>query len=244
MHNISYFCTSKLLILKESVFLNITSMKYLNSKMGLNIFYIVLLFQLHSLNSQLGAQQTYSPQGSPRATIVLKNGAEIYSTDNIFNQQILTDKVFLKNSNVYCNEAINQKDSLKVIIKEKKIEEKDFNGIVKKVEEKKKKEILKNVKNEIDRYERKSKSFKNLNLNGSHSSNEYFSLNNFTIHYVTPSQNANYFSSLHILVDTYLISQALDFLYSQKYTYYNNKSLDFCFSEVFSVRPPPVLVFV
>lgn len=198
---------------------------------------MVLLF---SFNVNLYAQQDGSSQKIARPIIVLKGGAKLYSSDNNFNQQVLTEKVVLKNSNVSFHDNGSEDQFLKAVSKRDPNEQKrNLKEQLKIAQTKKENEALQKVK---EKHEKKKEAFRKFDFNGFPSPNQFFSSNTISKNYVTPSQNNHNFPKLYVLSDAYIIKQALDFLHSQKYTYYNNKSLDFCFSQVFSVRPPPVLV--
>lgn len=190
----------------------------------------------------------YSQQANSKiqimpAIIVLKGGAKVYSADESFNQQILSNKGVLTNSVVFYQEDTGKECLLSLIAKQSsKEEKKDLKHQLKIAESKRQKEVLKLVKKEIVKFEKKIQVFVKHDFNGVPFSNHFFSSISISKNYVLPVQNNRDFFKFYISRDAYLVRHALDFLHSQKYTYYNNKSIDFCFSKVFSVRPPPVLV--
>ena len=217
-----------------------TVAKNLNFFKGLNYFPVLLLILLFSLSNNVYAQETNSQQQITPTTIVLKDGANLYSADDNFNKQILTNKIILKNSDVSYQENGGKEQLLKLIAKQsQKEEKKDLRNQLKIAENKRQKETLQQVKKEIEKFEKRVQVFVKIDFNGAPSPDQFFSSTSISKNYVTPSQSTHDFSKFYISADAYGITQALDFLHSQKYTYYNNKSLDFCFSEVFSVRPPP-----
>lgn len=211
-------------------------MNYPNS---LKFFLICILNFWFSLNIGFQAQQAGSSHKVSSPSIVLQNGAKLFSIDQAFNDQVLNDKVVLKNSEISVRKNENDERSLTAIAK--KPLKKDLNSQLHIVVLDKQKEILKKVKKEIDRYEENKEGFHGFDFKGFPSPNQFFSANTVSKDYVSPAQSNHNISKLYTLSDAYLITRALDYLHSQKYTYYNNKSLRFCFSEVFSVRPPPVL---
>lgn len=230
--------------MQETLLYNNTVAKNLNFIKGLNYFpaLLLILLLLFSLSNNVYAQEANSQQQITPTTIVLKDGANLYSADDNFNKQILTNKIILKNSDVSYQENGGKEHLLKLIAKQsKKEEEKDLKNQLKIAENKRQKEALQQVKNEIEKFEKKIQVFVKHDFNNALSPDQFFSTTSIVKNYVTPSQSTHDFSKFYISADAYVITQALDFLHSQKYTYYNNKSLDFCFSEVFSVRPPPVL---
>lgn len=223
---------------------NNTVAKNLNFIKSLNYFPALLLILLFSLSSNVYAQKANSQQQITPTTIVLKDGANLYSADDNFNKQILSNKIILKNSDVSYQENGGKEHLLKLIAKQsQKEEKKDLKNQLKIAENKRQKETLQQVKKEIEKFEKRVQVFVKHDFNGAPSPNQFFSSSSIAKNYVIPSQSTQDFSKFYISADAYVITKALDFLHSQKYTYYNNKSLDFCFSEVFSVRPPPVLVY-
>jgi hypothetical protein len=199
---------------------------------------------LFSLSNNVYSQEANSQQQITPTTIVLKDGANLYSADDNFNKQILSNKIIVKNSDVSYQENGGKEHFLKLITKQsQKEEKKDLKNQLKIVKNKSQKEALQQVKKEIEKFEKRVQVFVKHDFNGAPSRDQFFSSSSIAKNYVIPSQSTHGFSKFYISADAYVITQALDFLHSQKYTYYNNKSLDFCFSEVFSVRPPPVLVY-
>lgn len=208
---------------------------------GLNYFPALLLILCVLLSNNVYAQDANPQQQITPTTIVLKDGANLYSADDNFNKQILNNKIILKNSDVSYEENGGKEHLLKLIAKQSKKEEKrDLKNQLKIAENNRQKEALQQVKKEIEKFEKRVQVFVKIDFNGAPSSDQFFSSTSIAKNYVTPSQSSHDFSKFYISADAYVITQALDFLHSQKYTYYNNKSLDFCFSKVFSVRPPPM----
>lgn len=229
----------------ETLLYNNTVAKNLNFVKGLNYFQALLLILLFSLTNSVYAQEANPQQQITPTTIVLKDGANLYSADDNFNKQILSNKIILKNSDVSYQENGGKEHLLKLIAKQsQKEEKKDLKNQLKIAENKRQKETLQQVKKEIEKFEKRVQVFVKHDFNRAPSPDQFFSSSSITKNYVIPSQSTHDFSKFYISADAYVITQALDFLHSQKYTYYNNKSLDFCFSEVFSVRPPPVLEFI
>jgi len=220
---------------------NNTIEKSLNFIKGLNYFSGLLLILLFSLSNNVYAQEAHSQQQIPPVTIVLKDGGRLFSADDHFNKQILSKKIILKNSDVFYQESLGKEHFLQLIAKQSpNVEKKDLQHQLRIAENKTQKEILQKVKKEIEKFEERVQHFVKHDFNGT-SPDQFFSSTTISKNYVAPSYSTHDFSKIYISANAYIITRALDFLHSQKYTYYNNKSLDFCFSEVFSVRPPPVL---
>jgi hypothetical protein len=182
--------------------------------------------------------------GTPTQTaIILKNGAQIYSTDANFNRQINSHKISLKNTEVFYDSENGDKVIL-VAVSEKNIESetKDLKAQVKIAENNKKKEALKKLKKQISDYESQKEKFESEKINTFPSSEEFISSTYGNTDYVAPSYHQYKLSKIYCTGNQYIINRALDFLYPKEYTYYNNKPLDFCFSEAFFVRPPPFFI--
>jgi len=220
--------------------------KKLNLRLSLNHFCICIIFIFSCFSGFLSAQEGIGNK-APQAIVVLKQGATIFSKDDSFNKQINSEKITVKNADV---SNIGTLENGKVLtakpikVQDAQTPKKDFKSELKKAEENKNKEALKKVKKEIANYDNEAKknSFNSKNLRFP-TSEQFIVSTNSNKDYVAPSYHNHYFSKILVSLNQYVIKSALDFLHKQKYTYYNNKSLDFCFSEVFSVRPPPVLVY-
>lgn len=209
-----------------------------SSNWGLSFSSMLILGFLFFFSNIVNAQEGF---GNHSAVFVVKGGAEIYSTDKDFNHQVRRDKIILQNGNVTLKKLSGNEDLLVVSLKKPEIESKDFKSQIAKANKKKQLAILKEIKNKITDYESRKKSFNLKNIKIFPSSEEFIASSHINRDYVAPSQNQHDLSKIHFVQNQYVIKSALDFLHQQKYTFYNNKSLDFCFSQVFSVRPPPVL---
>ncbi|MCI3938280.1 hypothetical protein MQX03_13840 [Chryseobacterium aahli] len=215
--------------------------KYSNLNKGFGYFYGLWVLLFFSFNSLLNAQVGI---GNPtQSAIILKNGAAIYSTDANFNRQINSDKISLKNAEVFY-ESENGNEVILVAASEKSIEseKKDLKTQVKIAEKNKKKEALKKLKKQISDYESQKEKFESEKIKTFPSSEEFISSTHVNTDYVVPSYHHYKLSKIYSAENQYVIKLALDFLYPKEYTYCNNTPLDFCFSKIFSVRPPPFFI--
>nr|WP_314498527.1 hypothetical protein [uncultured Chryseobacterium sp.] len=176
--------------------------------------------------------------GDQQVTIFLDNGAEFYSLDNSFNQQIIQKKIVLKNAVV----SSKNRDNAEILITSvnKCPEKQNLSHQISNFKEQKRRELLKQIKEKINIHEARSRSFAKLNYKNYPSSSRLYSLFFTSRIYITTAHNK--FISRRSCNKDYSINCALDDLHNQQYTFYNNKSLDFCFSEFFFVRPPPILL--
>lgn len=216
--------------------------KDLNFRLSLYRFCIYITFIFSFFSSNVHAQDEIGTN-APQATITLKQGAKIFSTDSSFNQQINSDKIIVKNADVSTSEMHSNVQILTGRLnKTQKAEtlKKTFKSEVRIAEENRNRETLKKIKKEIADYEKRINPFDSENLRFP-TSQEFTSAIHISRDYVAPSYNHHHFSKIHTSQNQYIIKCALDFLHQQKYIYYNSRSLDHCFTHVFSVRPPPVL---
>ena len=202
------------------------------------IFRIVILITLFLFNFFNAQQKPLSDKQS--AKIVLAQGAQLFSSDESFNKQVAQKEISIENADL----SFKNVAGTKVLIASASPRDKNQNLTqqVRLSEEKKRKEAVKQIKEKIDQYKAESKSFQKHYYQDSPSPSQFFSSHSSSKNYVAPSYNINYFSKIYASDKDYSVKRALDFLHTQQFTYHNNKSLDFCFSEVFSVRPPPVVL--
>ncbi|CAI8718355.1 hypothetical protein [Chryseobacterium sp. IT-36CA2] len=172
--------------------------------------------------------------------VFVAQGTKIYSADQSFNNQIDQGKVIVENGDLSFEENDDSHRVLIVSTPNSKIP--SFSRQVKSSEEKKKKELLKKIKNEIDHYEAQKESFEKKDYHSFPSPFQFFSSHSTSQNCIAPCNTSHDFSKIYTDPKKYSIHHDLDNLHTQKYSFYNNKSLDFCFSDVFSIRPPPVLV--
>ncbi|WP_144283845.1 hypothetical protein [Chryseobacterium echinoideorum] len=181
-----------------------------------------------NLNLFLSAQQSFDNHQK----ITLHGDVKIYSSDKYFNEKVVSgyidEEYNLNGKNVVVFNGINN------TVKEKY----DLKKNVKAAKEKRNKLAFKEIKKKIDDFEKRKESFDFHHLRGCSSSEDFLSLSRLL------KDSATTFYSYHLLktnciAENYIIKISLEFLHDSRFHYYNNKSLDYCFSEVFSVRPPP-----
>jgi len=172
--------------------------------------------------------------------VFVTQGAKVYSADQSFNNQIDQGEIIVKNGDLSFEEDDDSHRVLIVSTPNSKIP--SFSRQVKSSEEKKKKKLLKEIKNEIDHYEAQKESFEKKDYHNFPSPFQFLSSHSTSQNCIAPSNTPHDFSKIYTDPKKCFLNQDLDNLHTPKYTFYNNKSLDFCFSDVFSIRPPPVLV--
>lgn len=167
----------------------------------------------------------------------MSDGVAIYSSDDSFNNQISQNKIILKNADV--SFAVFKNSKILVVStsanhRNLAKQAKDFGG-------KKRKKALKDIQVTIDEYKTRSKLFTKNDFSHLPSPTQFFSVHSSTKDYIIPNDSGNSFSKINANNKDYSVKIALNYLHTKKITHYNNKSLDYCFSVVFSVRPPPIL---
>lgn len=183
----------------------------------------ILVFLFHSFYSQEGFGTAPS--------ITVSGNAKIYSTDPDFNRQ------FLAQENIdYQIVSSGKAYVFKSKSADKKIAKRKPKASVQNIDQAR----LKKIKQNISDFEQRKKSFNFCNINNAPFSRELPYSSDSNRSYIAPSTVSNDFSKVCVFQYKYLISLVLEYLYVWKYHYFNSRSLEFCFSKIFSVRPPPL----
>ena len=178
----------------------------------------------------------YSQEGLGTApTISLIGDAKIYSVDSDFNSQFMAQK----------NADYEISSSGKAYVFKPKAD-----PSVKKIPKRKAKTSvqnidqasLKRIKKNISDFEQRKKLFVYRNIHGTPFSRELPYSSDSRRNYIVPSTDSNEFSKACIIQYSFLIRLILEYCYIWNYHYFNNRSLDCCFSKTFSVRPPPLFL--
>lgn len=186
----------------------------------------------------LSGQETSSTEIPDAGTISVIGGAQIYSTDATFNKQILKKEIKISGSLVSYNRYDQR---LSVSNQKKKISTaKNFASQVTELAKKKKEKLSERTKYELAQYENRKKEFDNKKINP-FSPDHFFSSESSLRNYAVPQIQNHENSKANFAQYFYAVKSALDHLHSHRYVLYNSRSIDFCFSKVFSVRPPPIL---
>ncbi|WP_128414245.1 hypothetical protein [Chryseobacterium sp. Leaf394] len=215
-------------------FLNTTAknIKFSEFSRVLRAFFCTILFISFSF---LHSQQSSDKAASP--TIVTVRGAGIYSEDAGFNKQIISENVTVKNSDYSYSISKSGKRYLQITaqqsFKRKQNQNQDVR-IAKKGKEKPTREHKK-----LTNLKKTAKGLRIIHLYHLPVQERFFPSDPFSANYTVPSQNSIDQFKLEMPEEQKLVKKSLDHLHSQKYRYYNSRSFDFCFSTVYSVRPPP-----
>ncbi|MGD1319580.1 hypothetical protein [Chryseobacterium sp. 2R14A] len=169
---------------------------------------------------------------SHNVTIVLSQGAVVYSADAEFNKQISSGKITLDNGSVSYDA---QKDVLVAGVKQSK----NFGNKAKIAESKNQKEELKKIQKKIADFETRKKTFPVKELQVFPSQQDIISLSGVNLEYLSPGQQ-NYLNKFFIADSFYEDKVALNPKLRQKNKNYGSQAVNFFYTNAFSVRPPPV----
>ena len=206
------------------------------------VFRYVLLFLFSLLTANNFSAQRVS--GEPNQSLVsvsVIGDAQIYSADLNFNQQIADKKINIKGS---VRKAKLTSGSVQLIVTNAKFKKAENRTLAYRAHElKRKKEaiILKKVNQQLAKYEHQKKNHEVDVLNLPGSSNLFFSSKQLSDKAAVPGISTYKFAKVLATTSIVVANRALDTLYTQKFTSYDSRSKDHCYSTVFSVRPPPVL---
>jgi hypothetical protein len=186
--------------------------------------FIIFLFQ----SQFLSAQEPSKEEHTDTAFIFVDRNVVIFSKDESFNKKLKYKEVALSHS-IAQNSSSKNKQAVQYNLAEE----------VRLTREKEKQATLEEVKQEIEKFENKNKFSLNKEFYPPQSSDKFSGSKSSTKDYISPKPNNQDVYKKVCFSEPFLIKKTLGFLHTQKFFYYNNKSYDDCFSNVFSVRPPP-----
>lgn len=194
-----------------------------------------MVFQVQFLSAQVEISTS-------SAVISVSGDSKIYSADESFNQQLRQGAFKVKNAHVSAQNVLRKEHLVIVHKKSPKFNHADLASQMKAAKTNKRSETLKKVQKQIA----SNKAFKNRSHAHhilSHPPASKFSTNQKAgKHYVHERNHQHDQNETSAGEKYHSVIRALDYLHSQKFYAYNNRSFAFCYSRVFSVRPPPVLV--
>lgn len=172
-------------------------------------------------------------------SVILIKGAEIHSSDQEFNDQILDKKIVIKESKISYKHKAGFKQLIVSNAQPDNSPDKNSAARLKNAGKKKEHDELQRIQKELAKYEARKDYFQNEKIHIPFSSAHFSSVQ---------SNNKNYIgsSSFHFKSDkssgkSYrLITQStLRFLHTDQYKYYNTQAIKQCYTVMFLVRPPP-----
>lgn len=203
---------------------------------------LLVLLSVFPFTNTIFAQHAYQQQNFTPPTLVLKEGASLYSTEDHFNNQILSNKIILIRSEVSYQKLVGNQHMLGLMAKKARTGKKKFHKQKSGLANTRRHELAsKELRIEIEKFKKRSQSLSACVFKNVPSTDHFFSSGTNSKNYAAPGQRNHDLSKFSRLYDANEINQPLDFLHFQKFRYYNNKSLDFCFSDTFFTRPPPTV---
>ncbi|KQR93696.1 hypothetical protein ASG01_07420 [Chryseobacterium sp. Leaf180] len=197
---------------------------------GKSLFSLLLF-----LVSHLSAQSTDSQEQNNSPSIVLTGGAKIYSDDAVFNAEIASKKITVKNAVVLNSKSgttiLTGKSSRTVAVKKNK----KSHLIVRNRTQLMSATLAKQLKSLTDR-----KAKQNLSvIFHNEASDTYFTTGNSIRHFSI--LNHHDLSKIIFSKVFYYENILLSSFHYIEVNYYNTISLSYCSSDAFSQRPPPLL---
>lgn len=194
-------------------------------------FFILFLFQINFFSAQENRKDSLND-----AFIYVEKNVQIFSSDDIFSKQlqnvaIANDRKIKTCPSLQKSESLNKTEQveIKTVFKNKKLAFKN-EGVTKHEE----KETLE----KIHEFQKRKKNISRPEMFATHSEGSFKAYTGLdktsifqTVHH--------YFLGKFFAIKDFAAKENLKFIHSQEYVFYNSRSLDFCFSTVFSVRPPP-----
>lgn len=113
---------------------------------------------------------------------------------------------------------------------------------IKDLEAKKKADILRKVQKIISKNHINENHVLTYDIKSFPSSGSFSNSKNPVKHFLNERSHHHDQNEVTASERQYVVLRALDYLHSQQYFAYNNKSFNFCYSQVYSVRPPPFKV--
>lgn len=226
----------KIILPKDTI--DVKCLNLLGFNNCIRLFFTLFLFTSSFLLGQKKQDNTAEP-----VVITLSGGAEIFSINQEFNNQVAKKDIVIKNAEVSYQKNPKHEIVLLANAKSSLVEQKDFSQQVKLAKEQKQKEELKEVQKKIKSHKLRENSFLVAHLR-SVPSTEFFNVSSCSARDCIVVSHTTYdFSKFHSVIQATDLSLNLaDVTNSKKYIALNSKSFDYCFSEIFSVRPPPMTV--
>lgn len=227
--------------MRKPLFKTITNVKPLNFRLNLKVFRLFFTLVVIGFVNLFFAQEKEVSRAEYFPGIILKDGAKIYSEDIDFNHLVLSQEFNQEKNKVNIVKNIDSKRVLILASENTLPQKKDLGKQIKIAELKRQKADLEKIKKEINLHNLRKRKFFQENVQSFPSGESFFASRLSTKNYISSSISQFNFSKIGEYKDISPLCLSLDYLHSQLYSAYNTQSLDFCFSEFFSVRPPPVV---
>lgn len=193
---------------------------------------ILFLFQITFFSAKENRKDTLNA-----SFIYIEKNIEIFSNDVNFTKQLQNATIITRQKLVICESLpktnnISQPIQVGIGIKSKTIAFQNDES-VKQTEVQTKKRIKDFQKSKIKRSQ--------WEIYSNHTEDSFHEFSGFHKKYISSSEH-QYFLDKFFAEKDFAAKENLKFIHQHQYFLYSSKSLDFCFSTVFSVRPPPFLI--
>lgn len=199
-----------------------------------SIGFLLVLFQFQTTYAQEALQEI-----SQVPMLYVAEGAEIFSADKSFNKSVAEDKLRIKGAEI----SVRIEDGRQQLIVSHRINKEEYQSPDlqgKEIQQLKKEKAPASVRKAIAANEKRKADFRPAEVAVPISSDHLFKAQKGIGNYCVPGSNYQ-FSEAQMVHHVYGVSRALDYLYSKTCTFYSSICVDYCFTTIFSVRPPPSL---
>lgn len=194
-------------------------------------FFILFLFQINFFSAKANRKDSLND-----AFIYVDKNVQIFSNDDIFSKQLQNAGIANGQKIKICpslqkSESLNNTEQVEIetSLKNKNLVFKNEVGA---------KENEKETLKKIYEFQKRKKNISRSEMFATHSEGSFKAYTGLDKASIFPTAH-HYFLGKFFAVKDFAAKENLKFIHSQEYVFYNSKSLDFCFSIVFSVRPPP-----
>lgn len=163
---------------------------------------------------------------------------EIFSSDENFTKQLQNANIINRQKLVICEgppkfNSVSNDAQVEIGIRSKNDAPAFQNNEVIK-------QAKQQTKKEIKDFENRKRVIIERKIYSNDSEDSFHAFSGVSKKYFSSSEH-HYFLDKFFAEKDFAAKENLKFIHQQKYFLYNSNSLDFCFSNVFSVRPPPFL---
>ncbi|MCD1115978.1 hypothetical protein [Chryseobacterium turcicum] len=188
---------------------------------------ILFLFQITSFSAKENRKDTLNA-----SFIYIEKNIEIFSSDVNFTKQLQNAKVITEQKLVICErlpKTNNISKHIQVGI-----------GIEDRTRAFQNDESAKQTEKRIKDFQKSKIKKSQWEIYSNHTEDSFHEFSGFHKKYISSSEH-QYFLDKFFAEKDFAAKENLKFIHQHQYFLYSSKSLDFCFSTVFSVRPPPFL---
>lgn len=194
---------------------------------------ILFLFQITFFSAQENRKDTLNA-----SFIYIEKNVELFSSDENFTKQLQNASIITEQKLVLCDSLlkvniISDKEQVGIGVQAE-------NDVLAFQNDEFVKQAVAHTEEKVRDFKKRKKNISKWEICFNHSGDSFHALSEFNKKYISSSKH-HYFLDKYFAEKDSAAKENLKFIHQQKYFLYNSKSLDFCFSTVFFVRPPPFL---